>query len=147
MPKPNGGSRFILNLKQLNKFINTEHFKLEDIRTATRLMTPGCYMSTIDLRDYFLLPIHPSHRKYLRFYWKDFFFEFTVFPFGLNTGPYVFTKLLKPVMQHLRSRGFVSVIYLDDIWCYGRSFSECHSNVQETIKSLTNLGFIINYES
>ncbi|CAH2086588.1 unnamed protein product [Euphydryas editha] len=147
VPKPNGGNRFILNLKQLNKFISTEHFKLEDTRTVTKLMTPGCYMSTIDLKDaYFLLPIHYSHRKYLRFYWKERIFEFSVFPFGLSTGPYVFTKLLKPVIQHLRSRGFVSVIYLDDIWCYGRSFSECHSNVQETIKLLTHLGFIINYE-
>ena len=31
IPKPNGKTRFILNLKSLNKFIETQHFKLEDL--------------------------------------------------------------------------------------------------------------------
>lgn len=48
IPKPNGQSRFILNLKQLNKHIKTQHFKLEDLRTALKLVSKNCYMSTID---------------------------------------------------------------------------------------------------
>jgi hypothetical protein len=35
-PKNDGSSRFILNLKFLNKFIIQHHFKMEDIRTATQ---------------------------------------------------------------------------------------------------------------
>lgn len=34
VPKPNGEKLFILNLKLLNKFIKTSHFKMEDYRTA-----------------------------------------------------------------------------------------------------------------
>lgn len=147
VPKPNGDNRFILNLKNLNKFIHTEHFKLEDLRTATKLMSKGCYMSTTDLKDaYFLVPIHNSDKKYLRFAWKHNIYEFQVLPFGLNTAPYVFTKILKPVMQHLRSKGLISVIYLDDIWCCGRSSQECADNVQKTVKILSDLGFIINFD-
>lgn len=37
-PKPNGGKRFILNLKPLNKFITKTHFKMEDYRTALKLI-------------------------------------------------------------------------------------------------------------
>lgn len=33
-PKSNGGKRFILNLKPLNKCILPSHFKMEDYRTA-----------------------------------------------------------------------------------------------------------------
>lgn len=32
--KPNGKSRFILNLKKLSKYIKTDHFKLEDLRSV-----------------------------------------------------------------------------------------------------------------
>lgn len=34
VPKPDGNYRFILNLKKLNVFVKTEHFKLEDLRSA-----------------------------------------------------------------------------------------------------------------
>lgn len=78
MPKPNGEVRFILNLQKLNQFIYTEHFKLEDIRTVTKLMTPGCSMDTIDLKAaYFCLPIHHEHKKYLSFLWKGKTYEFS----------------------------------------------------------------------
>ncbi|EZA52648.1 hypothetical protein X777_08539 [Ooceraea biroi] len=51
-------NRFILNLKQLNLFVEIEHFKLEDLRTACRLLEPNMLMATIDLKDaYFLIPI------------------------------------------------------------------------------------------
>ncbi|XP_071578072.1 uncharacterized protein [Temnothorax nylanderi] len=70
--KPNGDKRFILNLKKLNKFIKPPHFKLEDIRTAVKLISPGCFMAKLDLKDaYFLVPVHHQDRKFLRFLFRD----------------------------------------------------------------------------
>lgn len=147
MPKPNGEKRFILNLKRLNKFIKTEHFKMEDYRTASKLITAHSYMATLDLKDaYFLIPIQISHKKYLRFRYNEILYEFNCLPFGLCTAPYVFTKLLKPVMENLRSRGFMSVVYLDDIFVIERSFQDCQYNIQSTCELLQSLGFILNYE-
>lgn len=147
VPKSNGDKRFILNLKQLNKFVETHHFKMEDYRTVTKLMTRGCYMASIDLKDaYFLLPVHKSFRKYLCFQYRDCTYEFTCLPFGLCTAPYVFTKLLKPVMEHLRNKNILSVIFLDDYMCFGQSYSECEKNVRITLDLLQSLGFIINKE-
>ena len=51
VPKPAGSVRFIINLKNFNKYVNTVHFKLEDLKTATRLISKGFYMASIDLQD------------------------------------------------------------------------------------------------
>lgn len=154
VPKPNGKMRFILNLKNLNKFINVKHFKLEDLRTVLKLVTKNSFMATIDLKDaYFLIKIHPNSRKYLRFILMDRsnsdskqMFEFNVLPFGICTAPYIFTKLMKPVIKLLRSCGFLSSIYLDDIYLTERNYSKCLESVHMTKLLLQSLGFLINEE-
>lgn len=147
VPKPNGENRFILNLKCLNKFVKTIHFKLEDYRTASKLISLGCFMASIDLKDaYYLLPIHESHKKYLKFKFNNNLYNYNCLPFGLATAPYVFTKLLKPVMEFCRSKGILCVIYLDDILIFGNSFQECSKNVLTIKNIIEKLGFFINYE-
>lgn len=146
-PKPDGSKRLILNLSKLNKFIKTNHFKMEDHKTVTKLISHKCYMSTIDLKDaYFLLPIAKIHRKFLRFQFAGKLYQFNCMPFGLNCAPLVFTKLMKPVIRKLREQNLTSVIYLDDLLLIGKSFSDCKNNVQTTIKLLVSLGFIVNHE-
>lgn len=104
-------------------------------------------MCTIDLKDaYFLLSIHKEHRKFLRFEFDGNIYEYNCMPFGLNIAPFVFTKLMKPVISCLRERGFLSVIYLDDILLFGTTHAECLDNVRATVHLLTSLGFLPNYE-
>lgn len=147
IPKPNGKMRFILNLKSLNKNIETSHFKLEDLRTVLKLISKNSYLCTVDLKDaYFLIKIHEDDRKYLRFQFEDSIYEFNVLPFGLNTAPFVFTKVMKPVVKLLRICGYLSTIYLDDICLIGHDYQTCHENLQQTTKLLISLGFIINHE-
>lgn len=117
--KPDGSNRFILNLRGLNQFIDTTHFKMKDIRSVKNLLTLGDFMTSLDLKDaYHLISIHKDYRKFLRFRFIDKLYQFICLPFGLCTSPYVFTKLMKPVMNQLRQKGIVSVIYLDDIFSY-----------------------------
>ena len=39
---------------------------------------------------------------------------FTVFPFGLATACYIFTKLMRPLVKRCRGNGLRAVVYLDD---------------------------------
>lgn len=120
---------------------------MEDHRTAARLVPKGGFMANIDLKEaYFLLPISIKHRKYLRFIFEGNCFEFNAMPYGLSAAPRVFTKLMKEIVNHLRSKGYRSVIYLDDILCIGDTYSDCLNNVTKTIELLNCLGFVINYE-
>lgn len=147
VPKSNGKARFVLNLKPLNKFIKTDHFKMEDIKTVRKIISQGSYMATLDIRDaYFLIPIHKGSRKFLRFMWEEEIFEFQCLPFGLCSAPWLFTKIMKPVASYLRSRGWMSVVYLDDWLLIGNSVEQCKRNVEVTCNLLTSLGFIINIE-
>lgn len=82
------------------------------MRTVLKLINPGYYIGKNDLKNaYFLIPVSNKDRKYLRFIFQDTIYEFTCLPFGLNTAPYVFTKIMKSVISCLRSQGFISCIY------------------------------------
>ncbi|XP_070522749.1 uncharacterized protein [Cardiocondyla obscurior] len=143
--KPDESYRLILNLKKLNNFIFTQHFKLEDAKIVQRLIYRNCFMDTIDLKDaYYFVFIKDSCRKYLRFKFENKIYEFRCLLFSLSSAPFLFTKLIKPVVAWLRQQGFLSCIYLDDILVFGNSYVFCKENVQATCQLLTKLGFIIN---
>lgn len=132
IPKADGSKRFILNLKNLNKFIESIHFKMEDLRTAIKLLTPKAFMCNLDLKDaYFFIPVAKGSRKFLRFIFEGQMYEFTCLPFGLCTSPYVFTKVMKAVISGLRKQGLYSTVYLDDILVLGTDFESCMENLKK----------------
>ena len=101
--KKTGGYRLILNLKNLNQYISNHRFKMESLTSAILLMTPGCYMASVDLQDaYYSVPINKKCQKYLKFSWQGELFQFTCLPNGLASAPRLFTKSLKPVYSTLR---------------------------------------------
>lgn len=148
IPKPNGTFRFILNLKSLNKYVKTEHFKLEDIRTVCKLMTKNCYMATIDLKEaYFSVNMSNHSKKLLRFSFDGKIYEFNALPYGLSTAPYVFTKILKPVVSYLRKQNIIISIYIADIICLNdNDYDTCCKHISIICNLLESLGFIINKE-
>lgn len=62
------------------------------------------------------------------------------------TSAFVFTKVMQPVVNYLRSRKLLSVIYLDDILYVGEDEETGKENLQITLDFLTGLDFLINYE-
>ena len=65
-------------------------------------------------------------------------------PFGISCAPYLFTKLLKPVLGAWKAVGRKSVCYLDDCYLQGSTAEECLANVHRTCELLECLGFTIN---
>jgi len=83
-PKPDGNYRMILNLRTFNKCVEYNKFKMDTLQSILKLISPECYMATIDLRDaYYTVPIE-EQRKYLRFCWKNKIYQYTCFPNGLS---------------------------------------------------------------
>ena len=121
------------------------HFKMDTLQTAIKLMRPGCYMTSIDLKDaYYSILIAPEHRKYLKFIWNDELYAFNSFPMGLSSSPRIFTKLLKPFFSALRSQfGHTCLGYIDDSLYLGESYLECEEATFRTVQLLISLGFKI----
>ena len=147
VPKKDGGQRPVVNLKALNQFVQTDHFKMEGLHTVKQLVRPGDWLIKIDLKDaYFAIPIHHTQTQFLRFQFRGKTYEFRCLPFGLSSAPLVFTKTLKPVVALLRELGVRCVIYIDDILVMAESSAMLRDQSAGVLYLLEALGFTINYE-
>lgn len=111
----------ILNLKSLNEFVAYQHFKMDNIQTALKLIRPKCFMASVDLKDaYYSVPVALEDRRFLMFEWEGHYYQYTCLPNGLACAPRMFTKILKPIYAHLHSvrhvsMGHIMIIFLWDI--------------------------------
>ena len=104
--KASGGWRPVIDLKNLNTHIHAPHFRMFTTSSVLSSVRKGDYAFKIDLQNaYFHVPIHPNSRKYLRFAFENKVYQFRVLPLGLNTAPWVFTRLGHTVTGYLHRRG------------------------------------------
>ena len=141
--------RFILDLRYVNSFLKPPKFKLDDVKVALEFVDPGGFMCVFDIKSgYFHLDVNKEFWTYLGFSWefkgKIRFFVFTVLPFGLGLGPFLFTKLLRPLVQWWRGKGFKCQIYIDDGFITGPKFETVSKMSEICRKDLENLGFTLN---
>lgn len=80
-PKKDGKYRLMCNLKYLNQYIQYHHFKMDSLFSVLRMITPGCYMASIDLKDaYYCIPVSKNYQKYLKFYWNSKLYKYRACP-------------------------------------------------------------------
>ena len=144
-PKKDGTFRMILNLKKINKDVTYKHFKMESLQSALQLISPNCFMTSVDLKDaYYSVPIDDHDRIYLRFWWKGVLYQFNALPNGLALAPRKFTKLLKPVFAKLRAQGFASTAFIDDSLQVSKTYEKSLDNVLATTELFMSLGFVVH---
>ena len=145
-----GKKRLILDLRHVNKYVYKQRFKCADIKTLIQLIDKEYYMFKFDLKSaYHHIEIYEEHRKFLSFAWSlgdsgVRYFQFCVLPFGLSSAPFIFTKLLKPLITVWRKQGIPIVVYLDDGLGAGRNPLLAKSNSLIVHSGLLAAGFITN---
>ncbi|XP_048250608.1 uncharacterized protein LOC125378710 [Haliotis rufescens] len=148
VPKKNSSEmRLIIDLKTLNKnyLEKPPTFQMESIKKLKNSLRQADWMISIDLQDAYLhVPIHPSHRRYLRFAVNGQRYQFRVLPFGISIAPWLFTRITNPVigfahMKLIRLHG-----YIDDFLSVDQDKSQLSLNTVCLIQLLTHLGFLVH---
>ena len=108
-------------------------------------MTKNCYFGSNDLKDaFFSISVRQYDRKYLRFRWNNTLYQLTCLAQGLSTYPRIFTKIMKCAFSELRIMGHCNTTYIDDSLLISESYTECTTNIQDTVELLDNLGLTIH---
>ena len=145
--KKNGDYRMILILKTFNGFLKFKHCKLESVENALDLITEGCYLGSVELKDAsYTTPIHQNYQKYLRLFWNKEYHQYIVLTNGFWLVLRVFTNVLIPPFKYLRSKGYLSVKYVDDSLFLGEIFEICFKINRATVAVLRKLGLAIHPE-
>lgn len=149
VPKPHSKKfRPIIDQRFANSFTKKVHFKMESIKDVKDLLQPEDLMIRFDFKDAYLhLFYREMHRKYGAFWWRKQLWRFRSMMFGHTHAPRWWTKVMKPVVTHLRKLGIRCVIYMDDLICFlGTDLKEARRLTKIISDFLISLGITINFE-
>ena len=117
-----GKKRLILDLRHVNFFVKKSKIKFKDAQCMLNRIIgespSNLWAYSFDIKSGYHVEIYPTHQRFLGFSWVfngvRKYFKFVVLPFGLSTGRYIFTKVMRPLAKHWRSQALRIVVYLDD---------------------------------
>ena len=145
--------RLVLDLRNVNKYLNVTKFKYENLRAVADILEENDFFVTFDLKNgYHHIPIAKDHQTYLGFAWEFTqgnqkvirYFIFLVLAFGLATACYAFTKIMRPLIKKWRGEGKKSSMYLDDGILAAENFARTKTIAIEAQDDIARAGLTIN---
>lgn len=135
--------RLVVNMRPVNQFFRKQSWRMETLSTALRLVQPGDWMLTFDLKEgYFHVPVSSGSRKFLLFQWRGLWFQYTCLPFGFSHSPFIFCKTVKQMVNHWRKKGIRVMAYVDDFLVVERTKEDLLRTRKVIEEDLKRLGWI-----
>ena len=91
-----------------------------------------------------MVPLNSKDCCYLKFVFESQIYMYIVLPFRYTQAPRIFTKIIKPLVAHLRTLGHIVTIYLDNSWQSANTYQNCIQACDATFCLLADCGFIPN---
>lgn len=115
--KSNGKCRLIFNAMFINTFMKVPKFKYPQLyREGREIFLGSQYGYVLDISQAFYhIEIHPMFYRYLGFMWRGRYYYWKCCPFGVSFGPWLWDRILAPVVDKLKKEGLKIMAFCDDI--------------------------------
>ena len=95
--------------------MDVRRFKYETLHDLSQVLRPDDSLLVWDIKDaYHHLLLREVDQRYLAFTTLGRVFIPITMPFGMSLAPYMWTKVIRVLVQFLRSQGFRIISYVDD---------------------------------
>jgi hypothetical protein len=99
----------------LNLWMRHVPFSLEGLSLLPSLLEAGDFISSSDEKSAYLgVLLAPSSRKYFGVQFAGWYMQYTCLPFGWSESPFIYQTIGMQVTSFLRSKGMVTLQYIDD---------------------------------
>ena len=140
--KKDGGLRFCVDYRQLNRVTKLDVFPLPRIDDTLDLLSGAKYFTTLDLASgYWQVCMDQASREKTAFITYSGLYEFKKMPFCLVNAPATFQRLMEVVLNGLARDG--CMVYLDDVLVVGRTFEEHNNNLAKVFQQLRSAGLTL----
>ena len=131
VPKPNGGVRFCVDYRALNKVITHDAYTLPSVDENLANLRGHKFFSSLDMKEAFWnVPLTPKSRELTAFRTPDGLYMYKRMPMGLKTASAVFCRYIDNVLGDLKWENVLT--YVDDLLVATPTFEE-HINVLEKL--------------
>ena len=121
--KKDGGIRFCVDYRELNKVTRKDVYPLPRIDDTVDALNGAKFLSAFDmLSGYWQVPLSPGDAQKTAFVTHEGLYEWTCMPFGLTGAPATFQRMMDTVLAGLKWQ--CCLVYLDDVVVFSRTFDD-----------------------
>lgn len=141
--KKDGAFRLVVDYKKLNLITIKDSSPLPNMEETIRKLGPGYqYFSKLDLKSgFYQIPIRDEDKPKTGFITPFGLFQFNVLPMGLKNSPPTFQKVMADALKNCRP---FSLVYLDDIIVYSKTYEEHLNHLNQVFRALHERNFVLN---
>lgn len=141
--KKDGSYRFVVDYKRLNLVTIKDSSPLPNMEDTLRKLGEGYnYFSKLDLKSgFYQIPIREADKEKTAFATPFGLYQFNVLPMGLKNSPPTFQKVMTDTLKSCR---LFSLVYLDDIIVFSKSFEEHLHHLEKVLAALQAKSLVLN---
>ena len=131
VPKPNGGVRFCIDYRALNKAIKNDAYTLPTVSENLANLSGNHVFSSLDMKEAFWnVPLTQESKELTAFRTPDGLYMYKRMPMGLKTASAVFCRYIDKVLGDLKWASIL--VYIDDLLVATPTFDE-HASLLEKL--------------